>query len=105
MTARSSAKVGDELYAIVRLDSFTAGAAGVTIRAVLASQAEAEAEVRRLNGRAPSGTTYFCQTAKFTTGTPPGADVLAPARQGLSRAPSARPSPSRRRPGTSSRPR
>ena len=53
-----------EVYAVVRLDSFrnfTPRPENVTVKKVVSSLADAELEVRYLNGLAPTGTVYFIQ--------------------------------------------
>ena len=53
-----------DVYAVVRLDShrnFTPRPDYVTVKKVVSSLAEAELEVRALNGLAPTGTVYFLQ--------------------------------------------
>jgi len=53
-----------DVYAVVRLDShrnFTPRPDYVTVKKVVSSLAEAELEVRSLNGLAPTGTVYFLQ--------------------------------------------
>ena len=53
-----------DVYAVVRLDShrnFTPRPENVTVKKVVSSLADAEVEVRTLNGLAPTGTVYFIQ--------------------------------------------
>ena len=53
-----------DVYAVVRLDShrnFTPRPDYVTVKKVVSSLADAELEVRNLNGLAPTGTIYFLQ--------------------------------------------
>ena len=53
-----------ESYAVVRLDSFrgfTPRPENVTVKKVVSSLADAELEVRYLNGLAATGTVYFVQ--------------------------------------------
>lgn len=58
-----------DLYAVVRLDSFrswTPRPENVTVRKLVERLAEAEHEVRQLNATAPTGTVYFMQRATLT---------------------------------------
>ena len=53
-----------DVYAVVRLDShrnFTPRPENVSVKKVVSSLADAELEVRYLNGLAPTGTIYFIQ--------------------------------------------
>src|SRR2546428_7854358 len=63
-----------DVYAVVRLDShrnFTPRPDYVTVKKVVSSLAEAELEVRYLNGLAPTGTVYFLQRTTVALETRP----------------------------------
>ena len=53
------------VYVIVRVESVSSGSPSVTVRGVLRTAEDAEAEVRRLNRSAPSGTTYLWQPTTY----------------------------------------
>jgi hypothetical protein len=62
--AREQTPDQQDVYAVVRLDSFrnfTPRPENVTVKRVVSSLADAELEVRYLNGLAPTGTIYFIQ--------------------------------------------
>jgi hypothetical protein len=62
-----------DVFAVVRLDSFrnfTPRPENVSIKKVHHNLSDAELEVRRLNGTAPTGTVYFIQRTTVAPGTP-----------------------------------
>ncbi|TME97536.1 MAG: hypothetical protein E6I40_01385 [Chloroflexi bacterium] len=67
------------VYVIVRVESMSSGSASVTVRGVLRTAEDAEAEVRRLNRSAPSGTSYLWQATTYLA-RPAGEVVPAPRR-------------------------
>ena len=70
-----------ESYAVVRLDSFrgfTPGPENVTVKKVVSSLADAELEVRYLNGLAATGTVYFVQRTTVALDSVPAQPVSAP---------------------------
>ncbi|TMG43136.1 MAG: hypothetical protein E6H91_16440 [Chloroflexi bacterium] len=69
-----------DVYAVVRLDShrnFTPRPDYVTVKKVVSSLAEAELEVRSLNGLAPTGTVYFLQRTTVALENRPAQPVRA----------------------------
>jgi len=95
--ARGQAPDQRESYAVVRLDSFrnfTPRPENVTVKKVVSSLADAELEVRYLNGLAPTGTVYFLQRttvalesrpAQHVGAAPPAASAPMPATDPRSR--------------------
>ena len=70
-----------ESYAVVRLDSFrgfTPRPENVTVKKVVSSLADAELEVRYLNGLAATGTVYFVQRTTVALESRPAQPVSAP---------------------------
>src|SRR2546427_10156579 len=70
-----------ESYAVVRLDSFrgfTPRPENVTVKKVVSSLADAELEVRYLNGLAATGTVYFVQRTTVALDSGPAQPVSAP---------------------------
>ena len=70
-----------ESYAVVRLDSFrgfTPRPENVTVKKVVSSLADAELEVRYLNGLAATGTVYFVQRTTVALDSRPAQPVSAP---------------------------
>ena len=70
-----------ESYAVVRLDSFrgfTPRPENVTVKKVVSSLADAELEVRYLNGLAATGTVYFVQRTTVALESRPARPVSAP---------------------------
>jgi hypothetical protein len=84
--ATTPAPGDQDVYAVVRLDSFrdfTPRPENVTVRRVVHHFAEAELEVRHLNMTAPTGTVYFIQR---TTVAPRREPAVTPRRPAVATA-------------------
>jgi hypothetical protein len=96
--ATSQAPEKQDLYAVIRLDSFrnfTPRPENITVKKLHENLAHAEFEVRHLNGTAPTGTVYFIQrTSVVRRSQPAAAPAPTPAPEVVEATP---PSPRSRR--------